>query len=175
MTCIIGTVSDGRVYIAGDAAVSAPGFVGRTALSKVFRWGQAVIGVCGTPRVAQILQTMSVPRQEINSAHLWLIKHFVPKLSAALQEHGIDPNSDEYSSSMLVGLKGRLFEIDSLLGVHEYMGDVHAVGSGAEYALGASAIRTDETDPAQRLRNCLWAASIFCPSVDSPFTVLVTE
>ena len=56
MTCIVGLVDDGKVYMGGDAA-SVDGYIVRTsALSKVFRNGPFLIGYSTSWRMGQILQ-----------------------------------------------------------------------------------------------------------------------
>jgi hypothetical protein len=80
-------------------------------------------------------------------------------------------NGRESGGVFLVGVRGRLFEIDDDYHAREMLEQYDAVGSGVSVALG-SLYSTTGQDPETRIRVALEAAEQFVTSVRAPFHIL---
>ena len=81
-------------------------------------------------------------------------------------------DEDTNDSQLIIGVNGRLFEIDAgNFDVCELVDDVVSIGSGVEFALGSLHSTTGE-DHKIRVQKALEAASYYCQSVSAPFTII---
>ncbi len=65
MTCIVGLVHEGVVYMGGDSAATSSAYLNQTILAteKVFRNGEFLIGAAGSERASLLLRhSLSPPR-----------------------------------------------------------------------------------------------------------------
>ena len=90
MTCIVGLVQKGTVYIGADSA-SVSGWTSRvTRLPKVFRRGPFLIGYTTSFRMGQLLEhALAVPPQGDESDDMrFMVTTFVESVRALLKERG---------------------------------------------------------------------------------------
>jgi hypothetical protein len=165
MTCIVGLVEDGVIYMAADSA--SPGCdSGRVELNpKVSRKGEFVIGVQASNRAAQLLAYSFEPPHPFGE-HVtpleFMCRDFVDALHKCLTD------KTEHVGVFLVGYAGRLFKIDYDYSVQQSADGYDAVGAGDREALGALFV-TDGVGAKQRLRLALLAAQHLTTSVREPF------
>jgi ATP-dependent protease HslVU (ClpYQ) peptidase subunit len=173
MTCIVGVKSGGKVFIGADALATEDNLAIAVCEPKVFRFGPLVIGLAGEFRGAQVLRyAVKPPKKAPTEPMHWLVHTFLPTLRSAYAAHGVTAHPD-----YLVGVGGRLFEIDDALAVVESSEAFSAIGAGREYALGAYRALCGVHCPGNAeaiLRRTLDAAERFCPGVRAPFTVVST-
>lgn len=176
MTCIVGLVDKGTVYIGGDSA-SVAGWTNRvTRLPKVFRRGPFLIGYTTSFRMGQLLQhALTVPPQKDGDDMRFMVMTFVESVRALLKERGvakIEANA-ESGGQFLVGYRRRLYSVQQDFQVNEMSDGFDAVGSGAEYALGAmAAMRGTKTlGPAAKVRRALEVSAHFNMAVSPPYFV----
>lgn len=175
MTCIVGAVDKGVVYIGGDSA-SVAGWTSRiTKLPKVFKKGPFLIGYTTSFRMGQLLEhALAVPLQTPKERDdmRFMVTVFVEHVRQLLKERGmakVEANA-ESGGQFLVGYRSRLFSVQSDFQVNEMADGYDAVGSGAEYALGAlTALRG--VRPALRLKRALEISAHFNMGVSAPFFV----
>lgn len=179
MTVIAGVAHKGRVWIGGDSAgVSGYDLTVRRDV-KVFRNGPFVMGFTSSFRFGQTLHhKFSAPPPPSKAGDLtrYMVCDFVDALREALKAAGVAKVSEgvEEGGCALIGVRGRLFQVDSDFQVGEARDGFDAVGCGAPYALGAlHALRTAR--PEQRIRRALAAAERHSGGVRGPFLVLSTE
>lgn len=173
MTCIAGLVHDGEVYIGGDSAGIAGYHLVPRADAKVFRNGPYLIGFTSSFRMGQILRyEVVLPEPASGDLMRHMVTQFIPAVRAALTEHGwAEKNNErEAGGTFLVGVKGRLFEINDDHQVGESLADFAAVGCGATYAMGAMAVT--KGDPERRVLRALKVAERFSAGVRGPFVVM---
>lgn len=175
MTCIVGVVEKGTVYIGGDSA-SVAGWTSRvTRLPKVFRRGPFLIGYTTSFRMGQLLEhALNVPAQGAKERDdmRYMVTVFAEHVRQLLKERGvakIEANA-ESGGQFLVGYRGRLYSVQSDFQVNEMADGFDAVGSGAEYALGAIAALKGQP-PVQRLKRALAISAHFNMGVSAPFFV----
>lgn len=181
MTCIAGAVKDGEVCIGGDAvSLQRRQNVRISVEGKVFRVGEFLIGSAGTVRCHQIIQHLFEPAPIEGEITTYMVREFVPALRHAIKEHGGqvqgESSREEMDASYLVGVRGRLYSIDSGYGVFESRTFYDAVGCADQEALSAmfTAARLLDADVSARtiVEHGLVAAAEFDTSIRPPFTIM---
>ncbi|NUP11400.1 MAG: hypothetical protein HOW73_35590 [Polyangiaceae bacterium] len=175
MTCIVGLVERKTIYIGGDSA-SVAGWTSRvTRLPKVFKKGPFLIGYTTSFRMGQLLEhSLHVPLQPSSERDdmRFMVTVFVEHVRQLLKDRGmakVEANS-ESGGQFLVGYRSRLYSIQADFQVNEMADGYDAIGSGAEYALGAlTALRG--AAPTQRLKRALEISAKFNMGVCGPFFV----
>lgn len=182
MTCIVGLVKEGKVYMGGDTA-------GLDACSlhihnrkdiKVFKlnnpWGNDfVVGYTSSFRMGQLLRFNFLPPHcpSDKDVYKYMCTDFIETVRRLFKDRGyakID-SGVESGGTFLVGFRGQLFYIEDDFQVGEVMDDYNAVGCGYPFALGAlHATETMDIPPKDRLEIALKAAQKFSGGVREPFT-----
>ena len=178
MTCIVGAVESGSVYIGADSMGSS-GYCSQTIRQpKVFLLqDRFIVGYTTSFRMGQIIEHDFIAPKHPNgmSVETFMTSVFINDLRECLKNKGWAEKEKERESggNFLVGYQGRLFEVQGDYSVLETTDGYNAVGSGYAYALGAMSCAVG--GPRQRILTALIAAEKFTPSVSGPFTVLKLE
>ena len=104
-----------------------------------------------------------------------MVKKFIPALKVCLSEGGWQAEKDgrEEGGQFIVGILGDLFFIEGDYQVGKPACPYHAVGSGANVALGALyASAKSKQNPTQRILVALQAAEAFNAGVRGPFKIV---
>lgn len=178
MTCIVGLVSDGKVFIGGDSAGVANLSLTIRADAKVFKNGDYVMGFCGSFRMGQLLRhSFSPPKRHPDTdLEKFMVTDFVNAVRGCLKDGGVAEsyNDAEKGGFFLVGYAGRLFQIQSDYQVGESVDGYDAIGCGEDIAKG-TLFATEKLKPADRTRVALEAAERFSAGVRGPFHFEVLE
>lgn len=176
MTCIVGLIHNGAVYIGGDSA----GVDGRHSLTvradrKVFKNGDFIMGFTSSFRMGQLLAfgfTPPKPREDIDTME-YMVTDFVDACRSRMRTGGYSQVKDnvEVGGVFLVGFAGRLFKIEDDFQVGESAHGFDACGCGDHLALGSMRSTRDWEDPKQRLLEALETAQQFSAGVRAPFRV----
>lgn len=171
MTCIVGVIEDGVVYLGGDSAITAGDTKWCLNEPKVFLSEDRKMGIgyAGLLRIGNVLKyKFKIPklRRDINK---YIYKDFVDALRECFKANGISIDGDG-DFQVLVAVKGKLFSIDEGFGVSEIRDKFAAIGSGTDYALG-SLFSTMGQDPNGRVMAALEASAHFSTNVGAPFYV----
>jgi len=176
MTCIIGLVSKGKVYMGGDSAGAAGWTVRAVRSPKVFKVGPFIIGYTTSFRMGEILQYhLNVQPQDGESDHEYMVRQFAEAVRATLKDHGFAKveNNVEEGGTFLVGYHGHLYSVDDDFQMTEHSDGYDACGCGQEFALGAMmALEGLELKPKERIRRALKIAAHFSGGVLPPFHIL---
>lgn len=174
MTCIVGLVDGDRVWMGGDSAGVSGLDITVRADTKVFRNGELLIGFTNSFRMGQLLAHRLVPppRQAGQELFRYMVIDFVDAVRQVLKDGGYAHKSNEVETggNFLVATEGRLFAIQSDYQVGEAMRGYHAIGCGADYALGSLA-STAGLSAEERVRRALECAELFSGGVRAPFTI----
>lgn len=177
MTCIVGIVHRGTVYIGGDSLASESDSLDKYPMKnrKVFHNGLFLIGACGSLRMAQILQYALKPptKPKLMDDTKFMVTKFIDEVRAAFLNNGygkMREGGDNEGGNFLVGFNGKLYEVHNDFQVEEWGWDYAAIGSGKSYAYG-SLFMTEGADPKKRIISALEAAAHFNAGVASPFYV----
>jgi len=169
MTCLVGMlvdVDDGtEIYIGADRLISTPTSGAILKGSKIFTVGDMIIGYSGSLRYAQILDHGFTPPEfkADDTVERYLVNSFFPDLLVTLTEHQCLLKENElagYEGVFLLGIRGRLFKIQSDFSFLEYQDTFCASGAGEDFALGSLAT-TDQfdLDPALKISLAIEAST----------------
>ena len=179
MTCIIGLVHDGKVWLGGDSAGTDSNYSQTIrADQKVFQSGPFLMGFCGSFRMGQLLHyTLRVPEQRSDQGdEEFMCTTFIEHVRECLRYGGftyIDKNV-ESGGNFLVGYRGSLYEIEEDFQVGRPTKDFLAIGCAEDFAMGAMNILMDseEINPKTILRTALKTAEEFSAGVAGPFVIM---
>jgi hypothetical protein len=173
MTCIVGLVDKGNVYIGGDSAgVNASELsITLRADEKVFINGPFIMGFTTSFRMGQLLRyKLSPPKQTVHMDDMkYMVTDFIDTAIKCFVENGYGTESS--GGSFLVGYKGTLYTVDSDFQVGKPINQYAAVGCGSNLALG-SLYTTVGKDPKYRMKVALEAAAHFSAGVAAPFVYM---
>ena len=179
MTCIVGLVDEGKVYIGGDSAGVGNGWdLIVRADPKVFRTGPFLMGFTTSFRMGQLLHYALVAPShppDIDLNHYMTVE-FINAVRDCLKTGGWakKEGEKELGGVFLVGYLGHLFHIESDYQVGEALDGYMAVGSGDQVALGAL-YATQKLPPLVRVRLALEAAERWNAGVRGPFIIEVLD
>lgn len=179
MTCIIGLVTDKDVYMGADSAAVGGYDIRTVKHPKVFRINNRVdnflIGCTGSFRMKQLLQhRLNLSVQGGQTDFHYMVFSFAEAVRKLLKNYGfseIDSNQEK-GGTFLVGYHHSLYTVQRDFSVLEYTDDYHAVGCGADYALGALRVVPRNGPPRQRIEMALRVAAHFSNGVTGPFKIL---
>jgi ATP-dependent protease HslVU (ClpYQ) peptidase subunit len=180
MTCIVGLIDNGTVYIGGDSAGVDSSRLSLTlrADSKVFKRDPFVMGFTTSFRMGQLLaHSLQVPeRKPGQDVFQFMVTTFVDAVRQTLKDGGFaEKDKDaEKGGTFLVGYEGRLFTIHNDYQVEENTAPYAACGCGEPVALGAMYATAGWT-PLERVRLALEAAEANSAGVRAPFEVVVLK
>lgn len=178
MTAIVGLEHRGKVYVGGDSAQTVNGILNIKVGGKVFRSGEFVIGCAGKARLNDLVRYGFKPPPIKGDLDAYMASKFAAALRKAIEAAGaLEDNEGGWQESpgrLLVGARGRLYEIDSCFAACREAVGYNAIGSGCEVALGAM-YTTEGVKPEERIRAALMAAERWTTDVRGPFTVLSTK
>ena len=176
MTCIVGLVHEGGVYIGGDSAGVAGLSLTVRADEKVFQNGEFLMGFTTSFRMGQLLRYSLKPprRYPDDDINQYMVVDFINAVRECLKSGGWASKKEEMErgGTFLVGYSGHLFTIDSDYQVGQPEDSFAAVGCGEDIALGALFATQGQGDPRDRVLTALRAAERFSAGVRGPFHVL---
>ena len=171
MTCIVGLVDKGNIYIGGDSAGVAGLSVTVRADEKVFINGPFIMGFTTSFRMGQLLRyKLNPPKQTVGTDDMkYMVTDFVDAVAKCFSDNGYGSKSS--GGNFLVGYNNKLYCIDNDFQVGISSQPFHAVGCGADLALGAMYVSKDKK-PEERIRAALEASAAFNGGVVAPFLIL---
>jgi len=185
MTCIVGLVDDGKVYMGGDSAGVAGLKIRGRADKKVFKTGNFIMGFTSSFRMGDLLKyDFNPPKRHPDIDILkYMVTEFINEVRNCLKRGGYATKKEEVESggTFLVGYERRLFSIYDDYQVGENILPFAACGCGEDYALGSlystSKISDHHTKVSGRMKieMALEAAQEFSAGVREPFHIEVLE
>lgn len=178
MTCIVGLEKNGKVWMGGDSAGTAGNMNQRIrADKKVFVKGDFIIGFCGSFRMGDLLKhTLTIPTPDAGvDPDAFMVNQFVDALRECLEtenKKGGLTGNDKLYPSILVGFRGRLYNVESDYQCGRPEDGYDSVGSGSSVAVGAMHGSRSITSPRKRIEAALEAAARNDAAVRPPFHVL---
>lgn len=178
MTIIVGLEFEGRVWMGGDAGAVGGDTITRLAHPKVFERSGILIGHSSTFRLGNLLRYAGASFPEIpEDAEVcqWAATEFMDAVRDILKTggHAMKENERESGGFLLVGIRGKLLEINPDYGYVDSADGYLAIGSGTPFALGSLATTQElYMTPEARIRLALEATVKHCNTTLAPFTVL---
>jgi ATP-dependent protease HslVU (ClpYQ) peptidase subunit len=174
MTCIVGLIDKGNVYIGGDSAGVAGYGLTIRADEKVFINGEFIMGFTSSFRMGQLLRYALKPPVWHPDVDIfqYMVTDFIDAVRNCLKSGGWAQKEKENESGgfFLVGFKGRLFKIEIDYQVAEANTPYIATGCGEDIALGSLYTSTG-LEPEERIMRALEAAEQFSAGVRRPFVI----
>lgn len=174
MTCIVGLVSAGQVFIGGDSAGVAGWNLRLRADAKVFKNGDYLFGFTSSFRMGQLLRyALQIPKRHPDKDLMaFMATDFIDAVRNCLKAGGFarKDSETEQGGVFLVGHAGRLFYVDCDYQVGEVRGDYDACGCGEAYACGALYVNSG-LGAEDRIRQALLAAEAHSAGVRGPFHI----
>ena len=176
MTCIVGLVEGGDVWVAGDSAGVAEWDMMVRADAKVFRNGPMIFGFTSSFRMGQLLRhALVVPAHDpALTDEGYLATVFIDAVRELLKSRGFaeKKNQQESGGTFVLGYNGRVYSVHDDYQVCESRDGFLAVGCGKQIAHGALyALRSSGLSAPRRLQVALEAAERFSAGVRAPFVV----
>ena len=178
MTCIVGVVDKGKVYIGGDSAGVAGYSLKVRADEKVFQNGPFLFGFTSSFRMGQLLRYAFTPPKHDSdlSDYQYLVTAFVNAVRQCLKDGGFATKESEAEKGgiFLLGYRGHLYKVESDYQVGQSVDSYDTCGCGEDIAVGAL-YATEGQDAKKRINKALEAAERFSAGVRGPFVVEVLE
>jgi len=184
MTCIAAIKTGKSIWIGGDSAGVAGYSIVTRSDKKVYvkadpSGNNFGFGFTSSFRMGQLIQYhLHIPTIPKNiDLHEYMATDFIESIRSCLKEGGFTQieNNQESGGTFIVGVKGRLFTIDSDFQVGEDLPDYAACGCGGSIALG-SFFTTDKLKPKPKPQDrvvlALQAAAEFSAGVRGPFNIM---
>jgi len=175
MTCIVGLLNKGKVYIGGDSAGVAGLDVSIRKDPKVFRNGKMLFGYTTSFRMGQLIRfSLKIPDHPHGmDDYEYMGTKFLDAVRKCLKDGGYSEinNNTEKGGKFLVGYNKKLYEIESDFQVALPSRNYLSVGCGSSYALGTLKVNSYIDDPEQRIKQALQTAVYFSGGVRPPFKI----
>jgi 20S proteasome alpha/beta subunit len=173
MTCIVAIASGGKVYIGGDRGHSDSSTIVSSTRPKIFECGPYLIGYAGNSGIGQavVYNFEFPPLGKTHNIDRHMLQVFIPKLRSFITDNNIKlPDDDDNNAGFIVGVKGRVYEIDLTdFQCIEY--NEVSIGSGSSYAYGCLYSNTDQS-PHIRINEAIEAAITYSPTCQGPIDIL---
>jgi len=174
MTCIVGLIDNGVVYMGADSAGVSGLSLSVRADEKVFINSSFIMGFTSSFRMGQLLRYSLKPPKFHPDSDLneYMVTDFIDAIRDCLKKGGwaTKDKETERGGCFLVGYRGNLFKIDADYQVAIPVQAFDACGCGADIALG-SMYSNSTLSPLDRVRQALEAAELFSVGVRHPFVV----
>lgn len=177
MTVIAGLAHKGTVHIGADSAGISGYELRERRDAKVFRNGPYAMGFTTSFRMGQLLHHAlqpPAPPEDDADLHRFMVTTWVDAVRDCLKTGGWakKDSEQEEGGTFLVGVRGRLFVVDSDYQVAEPADNYAAVGCGNDVALGALHVSGfyGFLTPQVRVKCALETAEKFSAGVRGPFT-----
>lgn len=127
MTTIVAAEMKGEVVWAWDSQVTMGGEGAELEYDKVFHNGSAVVGLAGAIVDSQTLRYTDLPELDTWDIDRWVTEKLAKRIKKKTKYHG----------RILTEVGGRVYEIGQEGSWVRNTSGIYAIGSGADYAMGA--------------------------------------
>lgn len=177
MTCIVGLIENGKIYLGGDSCGVSDNDYHIRKDKKVFRNGPMVMGFIDSFRMGQILQfNFKVPSHPRNMSDFrYMCSVFATEVIDTFTENGYIKNSGNRveGGTFIIGYKGSLYTMYNDFQIEMLFDPYTAAGCGESYAKGALKILSPmKISPQKKVEKALKAAEAFSTDVRGPFNIV---
>ena len=177
MTCIVAIKDQGKLYFGADSHLSEKDYSFAMRSPKIYRKGPFVFGYSGSVRAGKVFQyDLQLPPVDYLNLDRYMNSEFITALMDCAERNRLLIDEEKESNDiadLIVGINGRLWEIQSHVQSVELNVEYMASGSGAKVALG-SLYSTKNLPPKQRVKLALEASAIYSWGVGKPFHYITT-
>jgi len=172
MTCIVGINTGSKIIIASDRMASN-GFTYGQYSEKVFKKDDFIFGICGTPRIAQLIKhKFAIPKMKVGQiVDDYLYNDFTDSFIELIRDNNCavkKDNVDIMDAGVMFGFKDKLYTMEGNFQILSNNKGYDASGSGCYHAIASLYSTQDLNITAEdRLKKAIVCASEFVLSVDS--------
>ena len=174
LTCIVGFVEGGTVWMGGDSAGVGGYSLTVRADTKIFRNGPMLFGFTSSFRMGQLLRyALTIPDHDPRvDVDKYMATTFIDAVRECLKSNGYARvvNGAEEGGTFLVAYQGRLFAVHDDYQVARSADAFDAVGCGCDIAKGVL-FATEHLSGAARANLALRAAERCSAGVRAPFHI----
>ena len=165
MITIAGLEHNGRVYLAGDSAVSwsSDDAIHAATHRKIVRRGGMLIGFAGALSACTVAAAGVAPEPYTGGD---IRSHVLCAVALPVRQLLRDAGNIDEACDLLVACAGRLWFVGVDGSVHGFRSGYGAIGSGSGYALGS--LYSTKGNPTTRVKLAVQAAVEHCSSVCGP-------
>ena len=174
MTCIVGLVDKGMVWMGGDSCGSDDWQWMETGATKVFKAGDVLCGVSGSFKIIDLL-TYHLPdlAKTAEDPDRFLRTTFMRNFFDIAHKFHWNEHEDPPDFDVLIGYAGKLYLFQDDFSIANIQTSGFAIGSGGLTARGSLHTTKDmKMPPAKRIALALHAAEAVVHSVRGPFKIL---
>lgn len=178
MTCIVGLVEDGHVYVGGDSAGVADWDIIVRNDKKVFVNKDMIFGFTDSFRMGQIIQCCFSPPHHPHGKEDfdYLVSNFMDELMDIFEEKKYSKieNNQASGGTFLLGYKEKLYKVHNDFQVEISAKNYNACGCGESFAMGAMHELSPNGNlaPEEKIEKALSVAAEFSAGVCGPFNVV---
>ena len=170
MTTVAGIATGGRVWLAGDSAISDGDSICIVDEPKVWTREGIAFGAAGSLRELQLLHwalkiPKLAPKPRPDALFRWLVCDFANTVRACLAVDG----ESKRETTLLIGVRGWLVQFDSDLAFTRPASGIEAIGTGDHVALGVLHSTAHMRRPKERLARALSLAAEKTQQTRPPF------
>ena len=174
MTTIAGIAAGGKVWLAGDSAISDGDSIDIVSEPKVWVRDGIAFGAAGSLRELQLLRwglrvPKLAPKPRPDALCRWLACDFANVVRACLAVDG----ESKRETTLLLGVRGWLVQFDSDLAFTRSASGIAAIGTGDHVALGVLHSTAHMRRPKERLARALSLAAEKTQQTRPPFSYVV--
>lgn len=178
MTCIVAIKDNGNLYFGADSHLSDKEYSFAQKSSKLFRNGPIVFGYAGGVRAGKVFQyDLTLPPVDYENLDRYLNREFITALMDCAERNKLVIDEEKESNDiadLIIGVGGRLFEVQSHVQTVEPTENYIAGGAGARVAYG-SLYSTKHLPAKQRVKLALAASATYSWGVGRPFRYLTVR
>jgi len=177
MTCIVGMVSNDKVYIGADNIGSNNSQIQSRQDSKVFIKKDMVFGFTTSYRMGQLIKyQLIIPHRIDKSVEEYMYTDFIESVSKLFETKNYSEisNNVQTGGTFIVGYQGKIFIVESDFQIVQPSDCYCSVGSGSSFALGSLYANDSSVNKlaTTKIIEALECAEYFNPFVRKPFEIL---
>jgi ATP-dependent protease HslVU (ClpYQ) peptidase subunit len=172
MTCIVGLVHKGKVYMGADSAGVGGWDLCVRADRKIYRNGEFLFGFTTSFRMGQLLgYAFNPPKKPVEKDLMaFMCTDFIDGVRKCFKDGGFAKKDSEREEggAFLVGFEQSLFQVHSDYQISKAQDYFDACGCGDQVARGAL-YANEHLSPRERIKQALCAAEQLSAGVRGPF------
>lgn len=177
MTCIVGLVHRGTVWMGADSASTDDSTYICVKNTKVYHSNKMIVGYTSSWRMGQLLQnSIQFPSHRPGMDDLaYITTVFLDAVLTCFKKKGFAKieNNEASGGTFLVGYRGHLYSVNDDFGVEAPIAPYASCGSGQYHANGAMhALTRTNLSPKVKILRALEASAAFNCGVRAPFHVI---
>jgi ATP-dependent protease HslVU (ClpYQ) peptidase subunit len=174
MTCIVGLVENGNVWIGGDSAGVSGYCLTKRADEKVFKKDEFIFGFTSSFRMGQLIRyKLNIPKiEEGQGIEDYLYTKFLDAVIQCFRDNQFAKlsNNEVTGGTFLFGFRGGLYQVEGDFQIGKQYANFDAVGCGQDIALGCLyGLSKNDCGPKEKLKIALEAAESYSAGVRGPF------